>query len=328
MMESCRAFSRTALSALLILCAMAILPAHAQNYPTKAVRIITQGAAGSGPDVIARIVADHLSRQWSQQVVVMPYPGAAGSTAARAAAAAGPDGYTLYMPATSAFIVMPEMFPNLPFDLDRDFARIGFIGEQPMMIAVAPSAGVGSLAEFIAHAKARPGEINFAANLRGSLPHLTVERLRSQTDINLTFIPYPGAPAGLQDLLGGRISMITESIGPLYGALQAGSIRPLAVAWHQRLPNFPAVPTVAETVPDFVAMGWFVLMTPAGTPESIVHQANQDLNKVLQQPELRQKFQDLGTFVRLMSSAETTAFVRNERQSWRPVVRQLGLTQP
>ncbi len=248
--------------------------------------------------------------------------GAAGSTAARAAAAAGPDGYTLYMPATSAFIVMPEMFPNLPFDLDRDFARIGFIGEQPMMIAVAPSLGVGSLAEFIAHAKARPGEINFAAE-----------------PARFAAAPYGRAPAQPDrhqphlHTLSGRTRRLAGSVGRTHfddhrkhrSALRraAGRSRSghLAVAWHQRLPNFPALPTVAETVPDFVAMGWFVLMTPTGTPEAIVRQANQDLNKVLQQPELRQKFQDLGTFVRLMSSAETTAFIRNERQSWRPVVR-------
>ena len=151
------------------------------------------------------------------------------------------------MPATSAFVVMPEMLPNLPFELERDFVRIGFIGEQPMVFAVAPALGINSLPELIARAKAKPGEILYAANLRGSLPHLSVELLRRRTGIDLTFVPYPGAAGGLQDIMGGRISMIAESLPPLAGAIQSGVIKPLAIASEKRLPNFPDLPTVAET---------------------------------------------------------------------------------
>jgi tripartite-type tricarboxylate transporter receptor subunit TctC len=312
---------------LLAIAAVAGLPAHAQDYPANPVKLVTQGAPGSGPDVIARILADHLGRLWGQQVLVLSHPGAAGSAAARVAAAAPPDGYTLYMPATSAFVVMPEMLPNLPFDLERDFARIGFVGEQPMMFAVAPALGVNSLAELIARSKARPGEILYAANLRGSFPHLTVELFRRRTGADLTYIPYQGAAGGLQDILGGRISMIAESLPPLFGAIQGGSVKPLAVASMKRLPSFPDLPTVAETSPGFAAMGWFVLLAPAGTPEAIVSKVNRDLAKVLEQPEFQKRFQDLGTFVRPMSPAETTEFIRNEQQLWRPLVRQLGTSQ-
>src|SRR5712691_1060877 len=303
------------------------LPAQAQDYPANPVKLITQGAPGSGPDVIARIVADHLGRLWGQQVLVLSLPGAAGSAAARVAAAAPPDGYTLYMPATSAFVVMPEMLPNLPFDLERDFARIGFVGEQPMVFAVAPALGVHSLAELIARAKARPGEILYAANLRGSLPHLSVELFRRRTGADLTFIPYPGVAGGLQDILGGRISMVAEGLPPLAGPIQAGSIKPLAVASVKRLPNLPDLPTVAETSPGFAAMGWFVLLAPAGTPEAIVRKVNRDLAKVLEQPEFQKRLQDLGTFVRPMTPLETTEFIRSEQQLWRPLVRQLGTSQ-
>ena len=312
---------------LLAVTAVAGLPAHAQDYPANPVKLVTQGAPGSGPDVIARILADHLGRLWGQQVLVISQPGAAGSAAARVAAAAPPDGYTLYMPATSAFVVMPEMLPNLPFDLERDFARIGFVGEQPMMFAVASALGVNSLAELIARSKARPGEILYAANLRGSFPHLSVELFRRRTGADLTYIPYQGAAGGLQDILGGRIAMIAESLPPLFGAIQAGSIKPLAVASVKRLPTFPDLPTVAETSPGFAAMGWFVLLAPAGTPEAIVRKVNQDLAKVLEQPEFQKRFQDLGTFVRPMSPAETTEFIRGEQQLWRPLVRQLGTSQ-
>jgi len=247
--------------------ALSIKSAEAQDYPTRAVKLITQGAAGSGPDVVARIVFDQLGRLWGQQVVVINAPGAGGSTAARQAVSAPTDGYTLYMPAASAFIVMPEMFPTLPFDITRDFARIGFVAEQPFVIAVSPSLGTNSLADFIALSKKKAGEINYAANSRGTLPHLTAERFRAATGADLTFIPYPGAAAGMQDVVGGRVSMIVEGLGTLMGGIQSGTLKPLAVTSLQRLPNFSDLPTVAETVPGFIATGWFALLAPAGTPE-------------------------------------------------------------
>jgi tripartite-type tricarboxylate transporter receptor subunit TctC len=203
-----RAYFNIAVASFIVLALAAAPSVQAQEYPAKPVKLITQGAAASGPDVIARIVVDQLGRLWGQQVIILNYPGAGG--------------YTLYMPATSAFVVMPEMFPNLPFDLDRDFVPIGFVAEQPMVIAVAPSLGVNSLQDLIELAKKRPEEILYAANARGTLPHLTAERFRSQSGIDLRFIPYAGAAAGLQDLVGGRISMIVESLGPLLGAIQGG----------------------------------------------------------------------------------------------------------
>src|SRR5262245_6155475 len=317
-----------ALALLLAIAAMTPAPsAHAQPYPERPVKLVTQGAAGSGPDVIGRIVADVLGRLWRQQIACINQPGAGGAAAAKTAAAASPDGYTLYMAATSTFLIMPEIFPNLPIDLERDFVRIGLMGEQPMIFGVAPSLGVTTLPQLIALAKTKPGEILYAANSRGTLPHLTAERLRKETGAEFSFIPYPGAAAGLQDLMGGRISMIVESIGALSGGLQGGAIKAVAVASPRRLPNFPDLPAAAETIPGFDAMGWFALMAPAGTPEPIVRQVNKDLATVLDLPELRKSFQDLGTFVRVMSPDETTKFIRGEQQTWRPIVRSLNLVQ-
>jgi tripartite-type tricarboxylate transporter receptor subunit TctC len=176
-------------------------------------------------------------------------------------------------------------------------------------------------------AKSRPKELFYAANNRGSLPHLTAELFRARTGADLTFVPYQGAAAGLQDLMGGRIALIVESVGALAGAVQSGSVTPLAVASAARLPSMPDLPTVAETVPGFTAMGWFVLTAPHGTPESIIRKVNDDLNTVLGEAELRQRLQALGAFVRTMSPAETATFIRREQESWRPLVRQVGLTQ-
>lgn len=312
------------LAALIALTAFATKSAEAQDYPTRPVKLITQGAAASGPDVIARIVFDQLGRLWGQQVVILNTPGAAGSAAARQAAASQPDGYTLYMPAASTFIVMPEMFPTLPVDIYRDFDRIGLVAEQPFVIAVSPSLGVNSLPELVALSKKKPGEINYAANSRGTLPHLTAERLRGQTGADFTYIPYPGAAAGLQDVLGGRVSMIVEGLGTLVGGIQGGSIKPLAVTSLQRLPNFPDLPTVAETVPGFIATGWFALLTPSGTPQPIVRKVSQDLRTIVSLPDVRQRFLDLATFARPMSPEETTTFIRGEQSAWKPIVRQVG----
>jgi tripartite-type tricarboxylate transporter receptor subunit TctC len=317
------------LTALLALAA-ALSPAAsavASGYPAKPVRLITQGAAGSGPDVITRIVASHLAKRWGQQVLVVNHAGGGGVLAGRAAATADPDGYTLYVPSITTFVIMPELQPSLPFDLDRDFTPIGFFAETPMMIAAAPSLGVKSLRDLLSVAKGRPKELFYAANNRGSLPHLTAELFRARTGADLTFVPYQGVAAGMQDLMGGRIAVIVESVGALAGAVQSGSVTPLAVASATRLPSLPDLPIVAETVPDFTAMGWFVLMAPRATPDMIIRKVNEDLNAVLGEAELRQRLQELGAFVRTMSPGETTTFIRREQESWRPLVRQVGLTQ-
>jgi tripartite-type tricarboxylate transporter receptor subunit TctC len=301
--------------------------AEAADYPAKPVRLITQGTAGSGPDVITRIIAAHLAKRWGQQVVVANHAGGGGVLAGRAAATAEPDGYTLYVPTITTFVIMPEIQPTLPFDLDRDFTPVGFFAETPMMIAAAPSLGVNSLSELLSVARSRPNELFYAANNRGSLPHLTAELFKTRTGADLTFVPYQGANAGLQDIMGGRISVIVESVGALSAAAQSGSITPLAVASATRLPNLPDLPTVAETLPDFIAMGWFVLMAPSGTPDAIVRKVNQDLNAVLTEPELRQRLQELGAFVRTMSPSETGAFIHSEQTTWKPLVRKVGLAQ-
>jgi tripartite-type tricarboxylate transporter receptor subunit TctC len=317
-----------AASAALVAIGVAALtgPAPAQTYPDKPVKLITQGAAGSGPDVIARIVGDALGRIWKQQVLIVNHSGAGGSIAARVASQATADGYTLYMPASSAFVSMPELFPNLPFDLERDFVRIGFVGDQPMIIAVAPTLGVKTLAELVALSKAKPGSILYSANTRGTFPHLTVVRLGKVSGGSFTYVPYAGAAAGLQDIMGGRISMISEGPSALAGAIQGGRIKPIAVAAAKRLPNMPDVPTVAETYPGFVATGWFAMLAPAHTPDAVVSKVNADLKKVLEDPDIRKKFQDLGTFARPMTPAEVTTFIHKEQETWRPIAHEVAAT--
>jgi tripartite-type tricarboxylate transporter receptor subunit TctC len=314
------------------LCSVAIVsasvptaPLNAEPYPSRYVSIIIQTAAGSGPDVIARIVADRLTHIWGHQVAIINRNGAAGLVAAQAAAAAPPDGYTLYMPTSTALVVLPETQPKMPVDFERDFVPIGLISQSPMIVAVSPTLGVNTLEQLIALAKKRPGEILYAANNRGSFPHLAGEFFRSQADIQLTFVPYPGAAAALNDVMGGRISMIIEGPSALSGALQAGSIKALAVTSAKRLPNFPDLPTVAETIPSFSVVSWFALMAKTGTPDSILRKVSEDLQTVLEQPATKDKLETLGVYPRPTSSAEAAEFIRSERQLWKPVIRDVGL---
>jgi tripartite-type tricarboxylate transporter receptor subunit TctC len=295
------------------------------DYPTHPVKVITQGAAGSGPHVVARIVADHLARAWGTAVPIVNQTGGGGLIAAQTAAVAEPDGHTLYLPTITSFVILPEMHDKLPVDLHRQFVPIGIVAELPMVVAVAPGLGINTLADLITRAKEKPGELFYAANNRGSLPHLTGELLRRSSGIDMSFVPYPGATAGLRDLVGGRVSVIVESVGALAGAIKGGTVKPIAVASAQRLQSLPDVPTVAETTPGFTAVGWLSLMAPANTPPAIVGKVSADLQAVLRDRDLRARLEELGAVARPTTSEETAAFIRSEEQRWRPVVRQLGL---
>ena len=300
-------------------------PALAADYPTKPVKIITQAAAGSGPDVIGRIVADQLTRRLGQQVLVVNHPGAGGLIAAQAAATVEPDGYTLYMPSSSALMVLPETHAKMSFNFERDFVPIGMIGKQPMLITVSPKLGVSTLAELIALAKKRPGEILYAGNTPGTVPSLTGDMLKQRADIDLTFVPYPGAAAAIKDLMGGQISIVIESGAGLTGAIQGGSLKLLAVASDKRLPQFPDVPTVAETLPGFEATGWFALLARAGTPDAILQKVSRELRASLADAGLQEKFAKLSTEAAPMSPPELRAFIEREQKLWIPVIRQAGL---
>jgi len=236
-----------------------------------------------------------------------------------------PDGYTLYMPSSSALMVLPETHANLSFNFERDFVPIGMIGKQPMLIAVSPKLGVSTLAELIALAKKRPGEILYAGNTPGTVPTLTGEMLKQRAGIDMTFVPYPGAAAALKDLVGGQISIVIESGAGLTGAIQGGSVKLLAVASDKRVPQFPDVPTVAETLPGFEATGWFASLARAGTPDAIVQKVSRELRASLADAVLREHFAKLGTEPAPMSPPELRAFIEREKKSWIPVIRESGL---
>lgn len=316
----------TSLSLLPILGTSAIA-AQAQNYPARPVRLITDSGAGSAVDVNTRIIADGLSRVWGQQAVVVNRPGAGGAIAVHTAATATPDGYTLAVVSFSAFIAPPGKADDLPVQVPRDFNPVGYLTGGAMFITAASWLGVKTLPELIALAKKQPGELAYGTNGRGRLTNLTGELLQERTGIKLLMVPYSGGTAKmLNDVMGKRIAIAIDAYSGLAGAIEAGTIVPLAVASSKRLAMFPNLPTVAETLPGFEAAGWQVLLAPTGTPDGIVAKANVDLNNALRDPDVKKRFDQLGREIRPMSPAETLAFIQSEQKKWEPIVKRIADT--
>jgi tripartite-type tricarboxylate transporter receptor subunit TctC len=299
--------------------------AQAGSYPDRPVTIIADAAPGSTPDVDARFVAEGLSKVWGRQVIVMNHPGANGSIAARAATEAAPDGYTLFMPALSTFASLPSVAPNLPLMLPRDFVPIGYTAENPMFFAVTPSLGVSTLPELIALAKKEPDKVSIAVTGVGRLTHLTGLLFQERAGINLLPVPYNGGPAAaLADVGSGRVAMIIEGYSGIVGAVKAGQVKLIAVASPERLPQFPDVPTVTETIPGFAARGWQVLVAPLGTPAPIISKISVDLAKVVSDPDFKQRLGNIGSYSRAMTPEQVLAFVHKEQDTWLPVLQKIS----
>jgi tripartite-type tricarboxylate transporter receptor subunit TctC len=293
--------------------------AQAGSYPDKTVTIIADAAPGATPDVDARFVAEGLSRLWGQQVIIINHAGANGSIAARVATDAVPDGYTLFMPALSTFVALQSTAPNLPLKLPRDFLPIGYTAENPMFFAVNPSLGINTLPELIAAAKKDPGKISIAVTGVGRLTHLTGLVFQERAGVSLLPVPYNAGPAAaLADVAGGRVSMIIEGYSGIVGSVKAGQVKLIAVASRERLPQFPDVPTVSETLANFTASGWQVLVAPLGTPAPIISKVSTDLAKVVGDPEFKKRLGNIGSYSRAMTPEEVLAFVQKEQDTWLP----------
>ena len=314
-----------AMTALCLALAASAGSAHAQEYPTKPVTIISDSAAGSTPDVDTRFFAEGLSRAWKQQVITLNRPGAGGSIAARAASEALPDGYTLYMPSLAQFVALPGGAPNLPLQVPRDFVVLGFTAENPMFFAVNPSLGVNTLPELIALAKEKPGSISYATTGVGRLTHLTGELFQMRAGIKLLLVPYTGGPSrAVSDVGTGRVDFIIEGYSGVAAAVKSGLAKLIAVASAKRLPEFPDLPTVAETIPGFAATGWQVIVAPNGTPEPILRKVSADTAVVAEDAGVRQSLSKLGAYSRAMTAAEALAFVQQQQGTWRPVVEKIA----
>jgi len=315
--------------AALLLSVFAAPDARAQSdYPNNTVRIVVDSAPGSANDATSRVLGDRLSKVWNQPVVTLNQPGAGGGISAKVASQSPPDGYTLYMPSTSAFLAVPGgpgVAPNMPVELPRDFESISYILEQPLYIGASHKSGINTIADVIRLAKEKPGEVTYAATGRGRLTHLTMELLQARTNIKLQLVPYAGGPAqAMNDVMAGRVPLVLDGYAGLAPAIKGDLIKGLAATSLERKPGFENLATVAETVPDFFVGAWTILLAPKGTPEPILRKIHNDMRIVLDDPEIRAKLALNGGFVRHMTPQELTAFVQNEQKTWRPILEQVA----
>lgn len=307
--------------AVLIVAAAVTRPTHADDYPNKPIKIISDSAPGSAVDVTFRLVMDRLGTKLGQQIVPVDQPGASGAIAAHTASEAIPDGYTLFAPAISLFISLPGKAESLPLMLPRDFLPVGSLIAQPMFICSSVASGIKTLPDFINRAKQQPGKISFAATGIGRITHLTGLLLQSRAGIQLQVVPYTGGPAAaLTDVIEGRVPLIIEAYSGLAGAIQAHNLNVLAVGSTRRLSDFPDLQTVAETLPGFAAGGWQGIVAPLGTPANVISKFNEALNKVLSEPDLAKQLALRGAYVDPMSPPEVNAFINAQQAQWRPVL--------
>ena len=300
-------------------------PAWAETYPDRLIKILVPFTAGGPVDVMARLVAQHLSTSFGQSVIVDNRPGAGGTIASKAVATADPDGYTLLFASAGSLAISPSLYKNLGYD-PVGFTPVAMVANHPLAMVVHPSVPVHSVHELIAYARANPGKLNYAA-APGTPPHLMVELFRSLTDTQLVFIPYKGAAQALTELLAGQTQMTMLSTTVIVPSILAGKVRPLAVTSTARWPELPDVPTMKESgFADFPQGSWTAVVAPAGTPRAVVTKLNEAINQGLRSVELRDSLTKLGAETKIESPEELGALLAAETRKWGAVIKSSGAT--
>jgi len=297
-----------------------------QAYPNKPVHYVVAFSAGDAPDITARLVGDRLSRMWGQQVLVENRVGAGGTIAGAYVASAPPDGYTLLHCNIATNAIAAAQYEKLPYDGVRSFAPVSRVAMTPNVLVVHPSLPATTVAEFVAYARANPGKVSYGSSGVGASPHLSMELFKSIAHIDVVHIPYKGANPAVADLIGGQIPAMISNIPSVLAHIQSGKVRALAVTGPKRMPQLPAVPTMIESgFPGFVVTSWFGMCAPAGTPTPILDKLNTDLVKVLQMPDLVQRFSEVVAEAAPQSREEFAAFMRAEMTRWAQVVKDAGI---
>lgn len=307
-------------SAMLLLSAFAA----AQGYPTKPIRVILSVPAGGTPDVTARLITPGVSQLLGQQLVVDNRPGAGGLIGAEIASKAAPDGYTLFISSPGALTILPHL-RKVPYDTLRDFAPVSLISSGAFVLIVHPSVPAKSVKDLIALAKAQPGKLNYASAGNGVANHLAMELFKQMAGVDITHVPYKGAPQAVTDVLAGHMNMMFNSIAPIIAHIKAGRVRVLGIASARRSAQLPEVPTIGEAgVPGYESENWFGMFAPAKTPRRIVARLNEAVVKVVHAPETRARFAALGAEAIGNSPAEFAAFVRRDLEKYAKVVKLSG----
>jgi tripartite-type tricarboxylate transporter receptor subunit TctC len=318
-------FARRALLAASVLtCGIATLPALAQSYPTKPVKLVVGYAAGGATDVIARLVGQKLGEGLGQTVVIENRAGANSNLGADAVARSPADGYSIYA-FTIANSINATLYDKLGYDPQKDFEPVGLIAKVPNILVVNNNLPVRTLAEYVAYAKAQPQGVTFASSGSGSSIHLSGEMFKMIARLNMLHVPYRGSAPAVTDLIGGQVQSMFDNAPSAMPHIKGGRLRAVAVTSPQRSPLLPDVPTVAEAgYAGFDVQSWFALAAPHGTPRAIVDKLNAELNKVLAMPDVKTRLAELGAMPAGGTPAEMGSFVGTEIKRWHAVVKASG----
>ena len=307
------------------MCAGAATAAFAQtNYPAKPVRLVAPFTAGGPVDITARILAQKLTDAWGQQVLVENRTGASGMIGAELVAKSPADGYTLLVN-SSIHVIVPSLFPKMGYDPMRDFAPITVVSSSPLLLVVTPSLPVKDVKDFIALAKARPGELSFASSGSGSSTHLTAELFKTVTRTNMQHVPYKGQSQALTDVISGQIPFMFNSLPPVLEFVKGKRLRVLAITSEKRYASLPEVPTFAESgYKELISGSWYAIWAPAKTPDALVARLHADIVKIINLPDVRGRIQELGGEPVGNTPAEFDAFQKADMARWAQVVKNSG----
>ena len=305
--------------------ALTALPrsAHAQAYPAQPVRIIVGFAAGSGSDIMARLMAQWLSERLGQPFVIENRAGAGGNVGTEAVVKAPPDGYTL-LKVVPANTVNDTLYDKLPFNFIRDIAPVAGMVRVPYVLVVNPSVPVATVPEFIAYAKANPGKLNFASAGVGTGIHMSGELFKLMAGVNMVHVPYRGAGNAMTDLIGGQVQLMFDTTQASIPHIRAGKVRALAVTTAARSELLPELPTIGDFVPGYEASGSFGFGAPRTTPAEIIDKLNREINAVLADPKVKARFEDLGSPPVIGTPAEFAKIIAEDTEKWAKVIRFSG----
>jgi tripartite-type tricarboxylate transporter receptor subunit TctC len=302
------------------------VPAVAQDYPVKPVRMLVTLPPGSSADIVARVLGEGLSRSLGQQFLVDNRPGAAGNIAAAAAAKAPPDGYTLFISTFSTHGTNPSLYSQPGFDPVRDFVPIALLASNPNVLVVLPSTPVKSVKELIVLARARPGDVTYSSGGAGTSQHMAGEFFQQLAGVKLTHVPYKGTPQGMNGVLSGEVVFMFPSVPVAIGNVKAGRLRGLGVTSAKRVAWWPEMPSIAESaLPGFDVSAWFGLSAPARTPDAVVKRLNAEANKVLATPAVRDNLNNQGMELHGGSPQDYGRFIDAELARWAKVVKTSGI---
>jgi len=303
------------------LAALAGVPAQAESFPSKPIKLVVGFAPGGINDIVARVVGQKLGEALGQPVIVENKAGAGGTIGADSVAKAKPDGYTLLLGSVSNISMAPSQYKALPYDPLKDFAPVALLAAAPNILVVHPEFPVHSVKDLIALAKKKPGQISYASAGNGTSNHLTVELLKVLADIDLVHIPYKGDAVGITDVIGGQVPMMFPTLPVALPHIKSGKLRAVAVSSAKRTALAPEVPTVAESggLADFQVSVWVGILAPANTPKDIVDRVSTELTRIVQAPEIKEKLASLGAEPDPRDSAQFAAYIKSETAKWSKV---------